>query len=239
MSLFWETIIRTIIAFSLIMVFTRLLGKHTIARMTYHDFVASITLGAITSNIALNTHLKTWQSVASFTTFAGIAYLVALISLKSRKSRKWLAGKPTVIIENGKILENNLKKMHVSLDALNQELREKDIFDPDEVEYAVLELNGKLSILRKPECRYVMRKDLQSLFLTSQTKLQFPVELIMDGKIITENLLQNGMSPEWMTKQLQKRGVNLEEVSYAVRKTNGDLFFDLYRDRIRHPIDQE
>jgi uncharacterized membrane protein YcaP (DUF421 family) len=93
-----ETILRTVVAFALIMLITRVLGKHTIARMTYNDFVASITLGAIIGNLAFNTHLKTWNLITSFLIFSGIAYLISFISLKSRKIRKWFAGKPTVVI---------------------------------------------------------------------------------------------------------------------------------------------
>jgi uncharacterized membrane protein YcaP (DUF421 family) len=235
-SIWLETILRTLIAFALIMVFTRILGKHTISRMTYHDFVSSITLGAITGNIAFNTHLKPWHLILSFLTFSAIAYLVAFLSLKSRKTRKWFSGKPTVVIENGKIMDENLRKIRFSLDTLNQELREKNIFDPEEVEYAILEINGKLSVLKKSEYRPVIRKDL---LLTDPSKIQFPTELIMDGKILTNNLQKSSLSPDWLSKQLQERGLTTEEVFYAVKGTNGGLYFDLYQDQILHPIDQE
>ncbi|WP_171685087.1 DUF421 domain-containing protein [Paenibacillus planticolens] len=231
-----ETSLRTIAAFVLIMIITRILGKHTIARMTYNDFVASITLGSIIGNLAFNTHLKTWPMITSSVIFGGIVYLISVISLKSRKIRKWFAGKPTVVIENGKIMEENLRKIQFTLDTLNQELREKDIFDIEEVQYAILELNGRLSILKKPEYRPLIQKDLQ---LTNETKIQFPVELIMDGKIMTTNLQQIGLSKEWLSKQLRQRGVTVDEVCYAIRGTHGKLFFDLYHDKIRHPIDQE
>lgn len=236
MGLLWETAVRTVLAFALIMLITRIIGKHTIARMTYHDFVASITLGAIVANLAFNTHIRVWHTVASFLIFSGIAYLTAFISLKSRKTRKWFAGQPTVVIENGKILENNLRKIQFSMDSLNQELREKDIFDPEEVEYAILELNGRLSVLKKPEYRPVTRKDLH---MPNPAKTQFPVELIMDGKIMTDNLQKSDVSPQWLSQQLEKRGLIPEEVFYAVRGTNGKLFCDLYEDQIRHPIDPE
>jgi uncharacterized membrane protein YcaP (DUF421 family) len=137
-SIFLEVTVRTICAFVLILIITRINGKNTISQMTYHDFVSSITLGAITGNMAFNTYFKLWQLIASLVIFSGIAFIVSLISMKSRKLRKWFSGKPTVLIENGKILEQNLRKLKFSLDTLNQELREKDIFDIEEVEYAVL-----------------------------------------------------------------------------------------------------
>jgi len=218
------------------MIIARILGKHTITRLTYHDFVASITLGAITGNIAFNTNMKSWHLVAALVFFSGIAYLVAKLTLNSRLMRKWFSGKPTMIIENGKILEDNMRKVTISMDTLNQELREKDIFDIEEVEYAILELNGKLSVLKKPEYRQLTRKDVAMLHAA---KSQFPIELIMDGEIITNNIQQGNLSQKWLDEELRRRGLSVEQVFYAVRGTNGQLHFDLYQDQIRHPIKKE
>jgi uncharacterized membrane protein YcaP (DUF421 family) len=230
-----EILIRTICAIVLIMIIARMLGKQTIAQMTYHDFVAAITLGAITANLAFNISLKSWKLVFSLITFSGILYILTLVALKSRKARNWISGKPTVIVENGKILEQNLKKLKLTSDTINQELREKNIFDIEEVEYAVLELNGRVSVLRKPEYLPVIRKDLG---ISSSSKTAFPIELIMDGKIIVENLKQNQLT-EWFYEELTKRGLSVEQVFYAVKSTNGNLFLDLYKDNIQRPIDKE
>jgi uncharacterized membrane protein YcaP (DUF421 family) len=232
-------LLRTLAAFVLIMIVARVLGKQTISQMTYHDFVAAITLGAMTGNLAFNTKLNVWNIIASLLLFSGIAFLFTFISLKSRKSRKWLSGKPTIVIENGKILENNLRKLHLTLDTLNQELREKDIFDIHEVEYAVMELNGRVSVLRKPEYRQIRIKDVPQLIHHPETKSIFPIELIMDGDIITNNLEQNHLSEDWIYHELKKRKLSLPDVCYAVKSTNGDLYFDLYKDKINNPIDIE
>jgi uncharacterized membrane protein YcaP (DUF421 family) len=239
MNVFLDIIVRTIIAFVLIMFIAKILGKHTLTQMTYYDFVSSITLGAITGNIAFNTHFKSWNLTVALLTFGGIAYIVALLTMKSRKLRKWFSGKPTIVIENGKILENNLKKLKFSLDTLNQELREKDIFDIEEVEYAVLELNGKLSVLKKQQHRQITQKDLFNLSDANAKKSQFPLELIMDGKVVSENMKHDGISPEWLSKQLKIRGLAVDEVFYAVKGTNGGVYFDLYKDNIKHPVDSE
>lgn len=236
MTILLEIIIRSMIAFALIMIITRVLGKHTISQFTYHDFVLSITIGAITGNLAFNTALKSWQLIATLIAFSLIAYIVAKLSLKSRKMRKWLSGRPTILIEDGKILDENLRKLTFSMDTLNQELREKDIFDIQEVKYAVLELNGKLSVLKKPEYQYITKKDLK---IFTSANPQFPIELIMDGEIITNNLMQDGLSLDWLKKQLDMRGLQASQVFYAVKGTNGKLLFDLYEDNIKHPIKTE
>lgn len=235
MSTFLDIIARTAVSFVLIMIIARIIGKHTITQLTYHDFVSSITLGALTANIAFNTYFKTWLLIASLLTFSGIAYIIAYITMKNRTLRKWFSGKPTVLIEGGKVLEHNLRKLKFSLDTLNQELREKDIFNIEEVEYAIIELNGKLSVLKKPEYRTVTRKDLS----LPQVKDQFPIEVIMDGKVISENIQKSGISSTWLTQQLEKRKLDVEQICYAVQGTNGKLFIDLYEDQIRHPIDVE
>lgn len=117
----------------------------------------------------------------AFLIFGGIAYLSSIVSRKSRKARKWLSGLPTVLIEESKILEENMKKINYTLDYLNQALREKDIFDIEEVEYAILEIDGHISVLKKPPYRNVTKKDMGILTANMSA---FPIELIMDGKII-------------------------------------------------------
>lgn len=231
-----ETIIRSIAAFVLIMIIARIIGKQTLTQLTYHDFVTTITLGAITANLAFNTDLKSWNQITALLTFSGIAFLIAIVSLRSRHLRKWVSGKPTIIIEDGKILEHNLRKLRFTLDTLNQELREKDIFDMNEVEYAVLEMNGKLSVLKKPQFRQVTKKDLA---IKTPALSHFPIELIMDGKPAITNMENSGLGMEWLNKQMRRRGLTLDEVCYAVRGTDGSVYFDLYHDQLKHPINIE
>lgn len=230
-----EMVGRAALAFAIMMVITRLLGKQTIAQMTYHDFVAAITLGALTANLAFNVQMKIGNMITVILTFGGIAFLLMILSLKNRTLRKWFSGQPTVIIQNGKILEENMRKLKLSLDTLNQELRERNIYNIEEVQFAVLELNGEISILRKPEYLPVTRKDLK----LKSGRQWFPVELIMDGKIIQDNLQQNDLTIEWLMSQVQKKGLTVGEVNYAVKSSNGHVYFDKYEDQMSNPIDKE
>src|SRR5689334_3760598 len=110
MEHFFEILLRSIVGFAIMMVIARILGKATISQMTYHDFVAAITLGALTANIAFNVSMNFWEILLALLTFGGIAYLLMVIVLKNRVLRKWISGQPTIIIQNGKILENNMGK---------------------------------------------------------------------------------------------------------------------------------
>lgn len=230
MSAIAEITIRTISAFALLMLITRLLGKQTISQMTFHDFVSSITLGAIAANLAFNLSMKPWDLAVSLLVFSLIGFTMTLLALKSRASRKWINGQPTVIIDKGKIMENNMKRLKMNLDTLNQELREKDIFNMEEVDYAVLELNGKLSVLKKPEYLPATKKDLDKK--QTKTPAAFPIEIIMDGQIVN-----NSAIPSWDERQIKqelaKRKLTLSQVNYAVVGTNGKLFFDFYDDHKR------
>lgn len=231
-----DTVWRSALTFAIMLVVARMLGKSTVAQMTYHDFVASITLGAITANLAFNIKESYWQVLVSLVTFSGIAYLLMVLVLKSRKFREWFSGKPTMVIQNGKILEENLRKLKITLDTLNQELREKNIYNIEEVDYAILELNGRITVLRKPEYLPVIHKDMK---MAKNVKQMFPVELVMDGQIIEENLRQNDISKQWLMSTIQSRGLTVQDVSYAVQSTSGQLFIDEYQDRLGRPIDKE
>lgn len=149
---------RTILSFVVLLLIARFLGKQTISNMTFHDFATGITMGAIAANLAFNEKIQAWYLILSLAVFTFISYLMSVSALKFPITRKWIAGAPTVVIDRGKILEGNMRKIKYTLDSLNQSLREKDIFNQEEVEYAVLETNGKLSVKKKDEYLNVTKK---------------------------------------------------------------------------------
>ncbi|GGF18368.1 UPF0702 transmembrane protein YdfS [Halobacillus andaensis] len=231
-----EVILRSIGAFVLLLIGARILGKQTLSQMTIFDFIAAISLGSIAANLAFNLSIKSHHIGLSFIIFVAVAYFIAFVSLKNRKARKFFAGDPTIIIQNGKILEHNMKKMRYTLDYLNQQLREKDVFTIEEVLFALIETNGSLTVLKKPQFRSVTKQDIAAL-LTPEQRL--PIELIMDGEIIEKNLTENELSHSWLNAELAKRQVSIKEVVYAVLAANGNVYVDTYNDHITSPIDQE
>ncbi|MEK5240389.1 DUF421 domain-containing protein [Paenibacillus sp. FSL L8-0470] len=232
-----EILMRTILAVGLLLLIPRILGKQTLSSMTSNDFVTSITLGSLAANLAFNISLKSSYLVLSLVVITAISFLLSFIALKSRSLRSWISGSPTVLIEDGKIMEANMRKIHYTLDSLDQALREKDIFNIEEVEYAVLEDNGQVSVLKKEAYQFVTKQDL-GLALQSQV---FPVELIMDGVLVEDNLKRNGLTREWLENELRqkRKGKSLADVFYAVRGTQQQVVFDFYEDGIQQPLDQE
>ncbi|XRG78796.1 DUF421 domain-containing protein [Rossellomorea sp. GAMAL-10_SWC] len=232
----FDVIIRTLSAFVLLICITHLLGKQTISKMTYHDYITSITLGSIAGNLAFNTSIHFSNYITALIIFSMFLFLATLVSLKNNKARALFNGQPTVVIQDGKILEKNLEKLKVTMDSLNQALRRRDIFDIDEVEYAIFEPDGHLSILKKPLYRFVTREDLG---ISSPSKSDFPIEIIMDGQFIDKNITQNHLTKDWIVTEIKQRGLKLADVSYCVRGTNSQLYFDLYKDEINSPVDIE
>jgi uncharacterized membrane protein YcaP (DUF421 family) len=232
---YMDILIRTIAALFILLLIARILGKQTISNMTFHDFVTGITLGSIAGNLAFNEKIASRIFILSLIVITITSYMLSVFAIKSRKLRKWICGSPTVIIEDGNILEGNMKKARYTMDSLNQSLREKDIFNIEEVQYALLEDNGKLSVLKKDKYCNVTKKDLNIV----SNKAIFPVELIMDAEIMEENLERNGLEKEWLIKELRKRGKKISDVFYAVRGTRQQIVFDFYEDNINNPIDKE
>src|SRR5689334_5385648 len=130
-----EIIIRTITAFIILWIFIHLLGKQTIFQKAYHLFIATITMGTIAGNLAFNYKLKYQYFILSFVIMGSVIFALNLLAVKSRRLRERIAGKPTTLIQEGKILEDSLQKIGFSIDLLKQALRGKDVFNIDEVEW--------------------------------------------------------------------------------------------------------
>jgi uncharacterized membrane protein YcaP (DUF421 family) len=229
-----ESVLRTVISFILLIMITLVIGKHINAHKNHYNFALSITIGSYIANMGFNTKLGFLDMMAGFASMLILFYLLLVLSSKSRKIRGWLTGKPTVVIENGKILETNMKKVKFSIDDLNQQLREGGVFHIQEVEYALLEDSGKLSVLKKKPFQGLTKLDLN---LSSEAE-SLPVELIMDGSIIEKNA-EGTYNSEWIRAELQTRNLQVEDVYYAVVNSGGKLFVDKHEDRLSSPADVE
>ncbi|MMZ55588.1 hypothetical protein D1872_174470 [compost metagenome] len=229
-------LIRSFSAFVILMLIGRILGKQTLSNMNFHEFVTAVILGAMAANFAFNQKIEVVHLLIALSVFTITSYVLSKFFLKFRNFKMCTEGAPTVLIEGGFILEDNLKKNNMTLDSLNQQLRQKEIFNIEEVQYALLEINGKLSVQKKKELQAVTLKDLQ---LNAGNATQFPIELVIDGQLLHGNLNSNHIPESWLLSQLKARDKKLEDVFYAVKGSNGQLYVDEYKDKIQHPIDVE
>ncbi|WP_214630877.1 DUF421 domain-containing protein [Paenibacillus agaridevorans] len=229
-------LIRSFSAFIILMIIARALGKQTLSNMNFHDFVTAVILGAIAANFAFNEKIEVVHLLIALSVFTITSYILSKLFLKFRKFKMWTEGTPTVLIEGGLVLEDNMKKNNLTMDSLNEQLRQKEVFNIEDVEYALLEINGKLSVQKKKELQAVTLKDLK---LNAGDATQYPIELVIDGQLLKDTLNANHISESWVLSQLKTRGKKLDDVFYAVKGSNGQLYLDDYKDDIQHPIDVE
>lgn len=224
-----EVLYQSIIAFFFLLVLARLLGKRQIAQLTFFDYIAGITIGNIAAGWSLD-EVKSIHAILSLVVWTALSVILAFVQKKSYFGRIILDGRPKVLIENGKILERNLSKVHMSLEELELMLRQKDVFKLTDVEYAVFENNGTLSVMKKSEAQAVTRKDAGVNYIPEKpTRV-----LIIDGTVMQKSLESLGYTKEWLLGEVTKQGANdFRDVFCAEVDSNGNLYVDLYHDTLQ------
>ena len=223
-------LVRGIIGFFTLLIFTRILGKQQISQLTFFDYVVGITIGSTASSLTTDLTSRAWPHWVGLFTWTVLCLLLQLITLKSKAAEKYLDGEPTIIITNGKILEKSMKKFRYTIGDLLEQLRDKGVFDLEEVAYAILEKDGQLSILKKTECDPVTPKDLNIKSATAGIDF----EVIYDGSILKDNLASINRNEKWLMKKLKNKGIkDAAEVFLAIYNTSSGLHIDLYEDHIK------
>lgn len=227
-------IVRSVIAFFSLLIFARLLGKEQISQLSFFDYVLGITIGNIAGSLATDLSSRAWPHWVALLTIATFGYLMEFISLKWRFAAKFLEGEPTIVIMNGKIMEKALRKMRLRVTDIFELIRNQGVFDPNQIDFAILEPNGQISILKKPEHQPLTPMDMN--MQGSPTGIS--TELIYDGIIIEENLSQLNKDVKWLTKELKKHGIhNVSEVFIVTLNPAGSLYIDKYEDHIKKVTD--
>ncbi|MDP4163939.1 MAG: DUF421 domain-containing protein [Bacillota bacterium] len=220
------SIVRTTISFIVLMLITLFFGKQINSHKNYFNYALSITLGSFVANMGFDVNIKFIPMLVALSTLILGYVLLSYASNKSVWIRQWVAGKPTVIINNGQVLEERMKKSKYTIDNLNQQLRELGIFNIEEVEFAILEVSGNLSVLKKEIYLNTVKKDLSNSYSRDSI---FPTEMILEGKMIKENL-KPPYDLAWLKEELERKNVKVAEINYAVLSTNGELYIDTFKD---------
>lgn len=221
---FWEMMARTTFAFITLMILARLMGKKQISQLTFFHYVTGITIGSIAADIAAQSETPFMNGAIGLIWWALLTIFVNYLTLKSRKARKLFDDSPTIVIHRGKISEQGMKKGRITLNDLNMMLREQSIFAVADVNYAILETNGQLSVMKKSAQEAATRKDVKA---PSNEPKYIPTEIISDGKLIKENLTELKLTEEWVYEQLKKNGFSkVDQVYYAEILTDGTLHID-------------
>lgn len=210
----YTIIFRTLFIYFLIVVVFRMMGKREIGKLSVIDFVVSIMIAELAVISIEDPKIPMINSLVSIFVLLGIQLILAITSLKSRKMRELVDGKPSVIIKEGKVDEEEMRKQRYNFDDLLTQLRENNIRSLNEVEFGVLETTGKLSVIKKNED-------------TERSPLQMILPLVLDGKILEDNLEKVDKTAFWLRQELKKAGFkDIKCISFCTLNEDGSLYVD-------------
>lgn len=218
----WEFVFRTVFVYFLVLVVIRMMGKREIGQLSPFDFVVAIIIAELAAIPLEATDIPLWHSILPLIILAALEVIVSYASLFSRGLRGFICGHPQVIIKNGFLIRQEMRKARYNLDDLMAQMRDKGIVDLEDVEFAVLETSGRLSVILKSQHRPVTPADLG--IATPYEGL--PTVLVMDGKVMNNNLEEVNLDENWLQKVLSERGLSSGKVLLATLGTDGRLFIN-------------
>lgn len=199
--------LRSVVLYLILLTVIRLMGKRQIGQMEASEFVVTILVANLAAIPMQDGGIPFFSGVVPIATVLGLELVLSYLSLRSIRLRKLLCGKPVILIDNGKILQGNLRKTRVTLDELTGHLREKDILDLRSVQFAILETNGNLSVFPYPNARPASADDAGL-----PTKKQYlPLTIVSDGTLLNENLKKANKDAAWVQKVLQEQKAQLQD----------------------------
>lgn len=221
-----ELFLRIAIGFIVLFLMARWAGRKEISQMTFFNLVSAIAFGSIGAALVVNPSVSIINGVIALLGWAAFTILTDQIHIKSKKARKLLMGDPVIVIKKGEIMEDALRQTRLDTDSLKAMLREKSIFSMSDVDYAIFETDGKLSVLKKESKQTVTKNDMKMVMYTDNF-VQLSTELVSDGQVNVKNLAKMKKDQTWLDQQLHQNGVqSVEDVFYAEVQPDGKLYID-------------
>lgn len=215
---FVKLILTAILSVVSLFLITKIMGHKQVAQLDFFDYVSGITIGSIGAELATELE-EPYKPLVALLIWGGASIVLNLCTNKLPRTRKYINGTPTILMNDGKIYRKNLKKAKLDLSEFMLLCREQGYFDLEEIGCAVFEHNGRLSILPRAENRPLTAKDLGIAVKGDH----IGVELIMDGRIIDENLHRVGRDKNWLDKRLTEQGYKgANEIFLAIFRPNED-----------------
>ncbi|ADL13044.1 DUF421 domain-containing protein [Acetohalobium arabaticum] len=218
-------IIRTVILYLAVLVVLRLMGKRQIGELQPFDLAVTIMVSELAAMPMQNTDVPLINSLLPISLILILQIYISVINTKSFKAREIVCGSPDILIENGQLNEEELRKNRISIHELLEELRVKGYHNLAEIEFAFIETNGQVSVIPKSQNRPVTPEDLE--IETDYEGVAY--SLIVDGKVYQPNLDEVGLSKDWLKNELSNFGINdLSDVLFANIDSSGNIFYQLY-----------
>jgi len=224
---FGEVFFRVTCSFFVLFILARMMGKKEIGQLDIFTFITAITIGNIAASLSTDKTLDIEDGILGLVGWALYTILMGYISLKSKSARRIITGEPIILIRQGKIMEEALKKARIDTDQFQGMLRNQSIFSLNEVEFAIFEIDGTLSVMKKKDVKTKKNK-------TFTKTLLFPTStvIIADGQIVQESLNDLGLDRNWLDKQLERAGVkSISDLFFVEVQTDGTLYIDYRSDK--------
>jgi uncharacterized membrane protein YcaP (DUF421 family) len=224
--------VRAFILYLVVVVIMRIMGKRQIGQLQPYELAVAVMVSELAAVPMQNAGIPIIHGIIPIITILILQLIFSFMSLKSVKMRALICGKPSILVQNGKIIEENLRKEIYTLNELLEQLRIKDIPNIADVEFAILETNGQLSVIPKSQKRPLNAQDIN--IPTNYEGL--PLDLIVDGAVMHDNLTKAGLDEKWLLSQLNSFGVgSFHEVLFANLDTSGNLYFQEKHTRKERP----
>jgi uncharacterized membrane protein YcaP (DUF421 family) len=215
---------RTLILYVFIVVIMRLLGKRQVGQLQPSELVVALVIADLAAVPMGNVGIPLINGIIPVITLFIMEELLSLISMKSERARGIISGRPSILIERGVIVEQELRRIRYNLNDLLEQIRLKDFSNLEDIDYAILETSGQLSVIPKAEKRPVTVKDMK----LSAPAQHLPVTLIIDGRTISDNLHKSGLSNSWLMDELKRNKIkSAKEVFFAYLNPDRKLVYQL------------
>jgi uncharacterized membrane protein YcaP (DUF421 family) len=216
------TIYRTVLGFAFLLFLMRLLGKKQLGELTFFNYATGIAMGNIIGDMVVHKEITVMESLAALTAWAAAVFIVEMINKKSKLSKYLTKGEPTIVIKKGQLQQNKMKKLQMTMEDLLMLLRNASVFDIQEVDYAVMEPNGQLSVLKKPLKDSVTKEDLN---IQPESGMYLPTALVSEGKVLKNSLKEYALTEDWLNSRLKQANIqNMKDVYFAQLMEDGELF---------------
>ena len=217
MSDFLNICFRTILVLIILFFITKMMGKKQISELNFFDYIVGITIGSIAADISLDIEKNMIAGIAALFIYGFISYIISFVSIKSILARRFFIGVPTVLVEKGKIIESGLKKSKIDVNDLLMVARENGYFNLDEIDYALMEVNGNISFLPKEKEKPVTKKDMK----IKCNNEGLTVNAIIDSKYMANNMKAINKDKEWLDHELKVNGYdNYDNILLATIDNN-------------------
>lgn len=214
---FLNVILKSIFSIVVLFLVTKVVGKKQVSELSLFDYIIGISIGNFAAEIIMDDFHEYILGLVAMVTFGVSALFVSIMSMKSIIFRRLVFGVPTIIMQDGKILVNSMKKVRIDINDLLEQARGSGYFDLEEIAYAIMEASGKISFLSKDMYSILKKKDMG----IKSAKDSLVANVIIDGNIIDKNIKNTDTTKEWIINQLKVKGfTTYENIILATYKNN-------------------